>query len=301
MNSPRIGVWIGFIAISLIWGSTWLAIKIGLGSVPPFLGVGIRFLLAAAILLVIIRWRKVQIPWTREQRVLYIGLIVLSYSIPFALVYWAELYIPSGLGSILFASYPFWVAILSQMFLTSERLTFFKVAGIVLGFSGLLIIFSRDIHWTDSYGLWAMSAILLSTVMQAVSTIIVKKHGQSANPFAMNFVGMSFGGALLFLFGLTTESLSDIHWDATAIGSIAYLAVFGSVIAFVTYHWLLKRIEAVYLSLTTFINPIVAVILGALILNEELVASVYIGASFVLAGILVANGKYFYEKIVGTA
>ncbi|MFN0156737.1 MAG: DMT family transporter [Bacteroidota bacterium] len=300
MNSPRIGVWSGFIAISLIWGSTWLAIKIGLGSVPPFLGVGIRFLVGAAILFIIVRWRKVQIPWTHDTRILYVSLIILSYSIPFGLVYWAELFIPSGLGSILFASYPFWVAIFSQIFLPGERGTMFKAAGIVLGFSGLLIIFSNDIHWTDAQGLLGMSAVLLSTVMQAASTIVAKKYGQPVNPFAMNLVGMSFGGALLFLFGLMTESWSDIHWDAAAIGSIAYLAVFGSVIAFVTYHWLLKRVDTVYLSLTTFINPIVAVILGALILDEELAASVYLGAGMVLSGILVANGKYFYEKIAGT-
>lgn len=297
MTRERTLVWSGLAAISFIWGSTWLAIKIGLGSVPPFLGVGIRFLLAAAILHVIIRLRKVEIPLTRDAKVLYVVLIVISYSLPFGLVYWAEQHIPSGLASILFAGYPFWVGVFSQLFLPGERMNLFKLAGIVTGFAGLMIIFSQDIHWTDTEGFLGMGAILISTIMQAGTTIVVKRLGQNMSPFAMNYVGMLFGGLLLFVFGMSTESFADIRWDAAAIGSIVYLAVFGSVVAFVTYYWLLKRIQAVYLSLTTFVNPIIAVLLGAIVLGETLEMTVYIGAALVLTGILVANGKYLFDQV----
>jgi drug/metabolite transporter (DMT)-like permease len=212
-------------------------------------------------------------------------------------VYWGQQFIPSGLSSILFAAYPFWVVIFSHLILANERLNVSKVSGIVLGFIGLVIIFSRDIHWTDANGFLGMAAILFTTIIQALALVLIKKYGQPINPFVMNFVGMLAGGVLLLLFGLATESFSSIIWDTAAIGSILYLALVGSVVAFVTYHWLLKRTEAVYLSLVSFINPIIAVILGALILSEALASSVYIGAGFVLIGILVANGKYLYEKI----
>jgi drug/metabolite transporter (DMT)-like permease len=112
---------------------------------------------------------------------------------------------------------------------------------------------------------------------------------------------MSVAGGILFLAGSLFESLSSVTWDAAAIGSILYLSVVGSVIAFVTYHWLLKRVEAVYLSLVSFINPIIAVILGAMVLDETLAASVFVGAALVLVGILIANGRQLYAKVITRA
>lgn len=297
MNSERTRIWIGFVIISLVWGSTWLAIKIGLTSVPPFFAAGIRFLIASAVLYVILRLRGLSILLTPETRKLYAALIFLSYSIPFALVYWGQQYIPSGLSSILFGAYPFSVAIFSHLLLVKERLTWFKIAGIVFGFVGIVIIFSGDVHWTETAGVLGMACILVSTVMQALAVVLIKKYGQPISPFVMNFVGMLGGGVILGTLGLATESFSAIVWNTAAVGSILYLAIIGSVLVFVTYHWLLKRIEAVYLSLVSFINPIIAVVLGAIVLRETLAPSVFIGASCVLVGILVANGKQIVGRI----
>ena len=297
MNSERIRIWIGFVTVSFVWGSTWLAIKIGLTSVPPLIAAGLRFLIASGILYIIIRVRNVQIDLSPNAKKLYVTLIFLSYSIPFGLVYWGQQFIPSGLSSILFSGFPFAVAIFSHYLLATERLNLFKVVGIVLGTCGLLVIFIRDIHWTDPSGFLGMMAIVLTTIIQALSLVLVKKYGQPISPFAMNFVGMLFGGLLLLIAGVATESFSGIVWNRAAIGSILYLAIVGSVVAFVTYHWLLKRVEAVYLSLVSFINPIIAVILGSIILHETLAPAVFIGAGFVLIGILVANGRYLLDKI----
>lgn len=296
MTGERLRVWGGLATITLIWGSTWLAIKIGLVSMPPFLGVGMRFLVASAILLGILKARGIGIPFTRDSRILYLSLTLLTFTVPFALVYWAQQYLASGLSSVLFAAFPFWVALFSQIILPGQRLNRFKVAGILVGFAGIVIIFAHDIRLTDQRGLVAMLALILSTVLQAFSTVLVSKYGRPVSPFAMNFVGMSGGGILLTILGLTTESTASIVWDAAAIGSILYLAIFGSVVAFVTYHWLLKRIEAVYISLTSFVNPIIAVVLGALILGERLAPTVLLGAAFVLVGILVANGRSLLRR-----
>ncbi len=298
MKSERVKVWIGFVIVSWVWGSTWLAIKIGLGSVPPILGAGIRFMIAGAILFAIVRLRKLAIPVSAELRRLYVVLILLSYAIPYGVVYWCQQFIPSGLSSILFGAYPLWVALLSHIILANERLDGYKVTGIVLGFAGIIVIFSRDIHWADSNSFVGMLGILSTTLMQAFALVMIKKHGQPVSPFALNFVGMSVAGVLLFSAGLMFESLSSVVWDAAAIGSILYLSVVGSVIAFVTYHWLLKRVEAVYLSLVSFINPILAVILGAVVLKETLAAGVFLGAALVLCGILIANGRQLYAKVV---
>lgn len=296
MKSERVRIWIGFVIVSTVWGSTWLAIKMGSDRIPPFLAASLRFAVASLILFAILKIRKIRIPVTPETKKLYLILTFLSYSIPFALVYWGQQYIPSALGSILFAAYPFSVAIFSHLILHNERLTSFKVTGIAIGFVGLVVIFAGDVHWTELSGILGMSAILASTIMQALAIVLIKKYGQPISPIVMNLVGMLLGGAVLFLLSVATESFESIVWDGVAIGSVVYLATVGSVLAFVTYHWLLKRTEAVYLSLVSFINPIVAVVLGAVVLDEALAPAVFVGTMFVFAGIVVANGRYFLAK-----
>lgn len=300
MHSERIRIWIGFVIVSFVWGSTWLAIKVGLQSVPPFLAAGLRFMLASMILYAIVRVKKLPIALNRDLFILYGSLALLSYSVPFALVYWGQQFIPTGLSSILFGVFPFWVALFSHYLLPAERLTILKVIGIVLGFSGVTVIFARDVDWLDPNGMAGMGAIILTTVLQAFSVVLVKKYGQPVSPFVMNFVGMSAGGVILLGLSLGAESQTGIRWDAAAVGSILYLAVIGSVLAFVTYHWLLKRIEAVYLSLVSFINPIVAVILGAVVLGEKLPPGVFVGAALVLIGVLVANARQIYVRLAGS-
>jgi len=117
------------------------------------------------------------------------------------------------------------------------------------------------------------------------------------SPTAMNFIGMAMGGTLLLLLSVALESGKPATWSVSGIASLLYLSLVGSVLTFVTYYWLLKRIEAVYLSLSSFINPLVAVAVGAAVLGERLPPSVFTGAALVLLGMLIANGKALYAKI----
>ncbi len=295
MKSEKLRIWVGFSIVSFVWGSTWLAIKIGLEDIPPFLGAGIRFAVATVILLIIVRVRKIGVPFTRDAKKVYLVLGILSFGIAYGLAYWGEQYITSGLCSVLFAAYPLCVAVFSHFVLENERLTVYKITGIVLGVVGLAIIFRSDLSLSGSTGILGMTALLLSAMLQGVTLVLIKKYGQPVSPFAMNLVGMGLGTIILLALGFASESGQSIVWNSAAVGSVLYLAAFGSVLAFVTYYWLLKRIEAVYLSLTTFINPIVAVILGAIVLGESLSPQTAVGAAFVLVGLLAANGKRLLE------
>jgi len=301
MMSERVRIVIGFIIVSWVWGSTWLAIKIGLQSIPPLTGAGLRFVSAGLLLYGVARASRITIPFSRSLVRLYLILIFFNYAVPYGIVYWCQQFIPSGLSSILFGAYPFWVALLSHFLLRNEKLDAFKMAGIIVGFAGVFVIFMHDMNLTNSQGLVGMVGVLTTTLMQAFSLVMIKKHAQPISPVAFNFVGMSISGVLLLLAGAWMESVTNVRWDAAAVGSLAYLSVVGSVIAFVTYHWLLKRVEAVYLSLVTFINPVIAVILGALVLNETLATTVFVGAGLVLLGILIANGRQLYGKVSGSA
>jgi drug/metabolite transporter (DMT)-like permease len=221
---------------------------------------------------------------------LYGVLGVFSYCIPFVLLYRGELVVSTGLSSILFAAYPFVVAVASHFMLSDERMNAYKIIGIVLGFAGLLVIFWNDLHM-GSAEVPAMAGILLSATLQGVVLVIVKKYGKDIKPIGLTFGGMFAGVIVLAVMALAFEDVGSIKFDAAGIGSIIYLAMFGNVVAFVVYYWLLKRVEAVYLSLNSFITPIFAVVLGVLVLHEVFSPRIFMGAALVLAGILVTNGK----------
>jgi drug/metabolite transporter (DMT)-like permease len=290
MRSERFLMAAGFCLISIIWGSTWLFIKVGLESVPPFFAVAFRFTIAMVILAVIARVRGERLHFDRDSVTIYLTMAFLSFSIPFALVYWGEQYIGSGLASILFAIYPFVVAIGSHFFLPEEPLNPYKVVGIGLGFVGVLVIFWSDIHLGAS-ATWGMAAVLTSTVLQGTSLVIVKRKAKHMSPTILSLGGMVFGVAILYAIAFTFEDVSQVHLDTVGLGSILYLSTFGTVVTFQTYYWLLKRIDAVYLSLVSLVTPILAVVLGTLVLGELLDSRIFAGAALVLAGILAANGK----------
>lgn len=288
--SERFTSILAYIAICTIWGSTWLVIKVGLETLTPLLSAGLRFAVAAAVLYGIIKARKIEIPWDAERAKFFLIVSLTSFSFPFALVYWGEQHVSSGLTSILFAVFPFCVAIMSVLMLPKERLTAAKTSGITLGFAGIVVIFSNDIRFgTETIQLFGMAAIVLSAFIQAFSAVFIKKNGHDVSPFVVSFVPMAFAGMFLTLAGVAAEDLSGIQFTPTAIFSILFLAVFGSVTTFVSYFWLLKRVQVVLLSLTSFVTPIIAVILGVIILNENVSSQLFVGSSLVLLGILAAN------------
>ena len=287
--SERFRVYLSYILVCGIWGSTWLVIKIGLETMAPLLAAGCRFLVASAILFMMIIVRGVRVPLDRNDRRFYLVVALTAFSIPYGLVYWGEQYIPSGLTSIVFSIYPFTVALFSFLFLPNEKVTVWKISGIVIGFLGVFIIFSNDVHISSPNASWGMAAILASAILQAYSVIVIKKHGHAIHPFAITFVPMLLGGILLLAASALLEDFAKIDFTARAVLAIFYLGIFGSVATFVSYFWLLKRVEAVILSLTSFVTPIIAVILGVIVLGEEFSPRTFLGAGFVLGGIAVSN------------
>jgi drug/metabolite transporter (DMT)-like permease len=165
-------------------------------------------------------------------------------------------------------------------------------------FLGIVVIFWEDLRISNIAALLGMGAIAASVIIQALSLVQVKKWGGEMSPVVQNLVGMVMGMVILGLLGLLLEGDQPIVWTAPAILSLLYLSLVASVLAFVAYYWLLQRIDPVYLALTSFINPIVALLLGALILGESLRLSILAGAALVMAGLLVANGRSLAAKFL---
>jgi drug/metabolite transporter (DMT)-like permease len=215
--------------------------------------------------------------------------------IPYALVYWGEQYISSGLAAILFSIMPLFVAIFARC-LIGDALTIRKVAGIVVGASGVYVIFSDSISAGGSMGLWGMVAIIISAILASFTSVIIKKHSGSYHPFASLFIPTAVGGILLAIWGLLFEDFRSMQVDPLTITSILYLGIFGSVVAFGLYFWIIKHIDVTFLSYMTFIIPILACLLGWIFLREMLTINVLLGACLIFAGIALATWKQTKPK-----
>ena len=278
-----------YVMLCFIWGSTWLTIRVGLESLTPIYSAGIRFSLASIFIIILMKFKGVRLQWDKLSIKLYLIMGFFSFVIPFGLVYWAQQFVPSGISSVLFAVYPFFVAIFSYISISKESVDRFKIIGIMFGFLGIVIIFSDSFGEDITDYLLGMIAIVLSGIMQASIAVTIKKYGHHLHPLAMNFIPMLIAGISMLIIGLAFENTSSNVYGRDAILSILYLAVFGSVITFTSYYWLLKKINLVILSLIAFITPIVALILGYFLYDEQLSTRYFIGSSFVLFGVLAAN------------
>jgi len=290
--SERLKIIIAYISICTIWGSTWLVIKIGLETLTPFLAAGLRFAVASVVLLGIIKFKNISVPWNEQTRWFFIVIALTSFSLPFGLVYWGEHRISSGMTSILFGMYPLFVALISSFMVPTERITLLKILGVLIGFGGVVTIFSNDVQFSgETNVMLGMGAVVLSAIIQAFSAVMIKKHGHEISPYVVSFVPMSISAVLLLIASAAVEDISNVQFTPMAIFSILFLALFGTIVTFVSYFWLLKRVEVVLLSLTAFVTPIIAVVLGVLVLNERISAELFAGAFLVFAGIATANAN----------
>lgn len=296
MDNQNYKIVSGYILVCLLWGSTWLAIKIGLESMTPFYSSGFRFIVASAGIYALMQFRKIKLQTDKTSINLYYFMAFFSFVIPFGLVYWSQQYVPSGLSAVLFGLYPFSVAIVTRIMIPSEKIELQKIIGMILGFSGIVIIFSDRITVVESSYLLGMMAILLSAVMQSVVAVTIKKYGDHLNPISMNFPPMAIAGISMLMLGLFFEDFSDNSATLSGVTSIIYLGIFGSVFTFTTYYWLMKRIHIILLALVAFITPIVALFLGWLAYGESLSSQHLTGSGFVLVGILAANIRTNFKK-----
>jgi len=278
--------------LCVVWGSTWLAIRIGLEGAPPFLAASLRFVVASATLgLLAIAFRSGW-PANRTEWSLVVFVGVVLFTLDYGLIYWGENNgVESGLSAILFATFPFQTALFANTFLREERLTIQKLTGIVLGFGGIVLIFRGQIGSAGLDKAFPMLAIVLSATCAASATVAIKRWGHGADPVTFNATAMAVGATGLAAASLlAAEPWRVPSWPA-GIGAILYLALAGSVVTFVTWQWLLKTSEATSLSFVALITPITAVLLGATAGNETFDLIDLAGAAIVLGGIYVSISR----------
>ena len=263
-----------------------MAIKIGLGGAPPLTTAALRFMLAAGILLTISLVRRYRFP-TDIRTLLQLGYPGLyMYGLSYALIYFGEQYIDSSLASVLFGSFPFFVALLSWLRYRKERLTPLAWIGMLIGFSGVVLISLDSLQVSGNLFLGTLLTVL-GAFCAAFGIVIHKQLYSEKNIVVSACVQMIVGGLPLLLTAVAFENGSDLSWSLPTLGSIVYLAVFGTVVAFLGYYWLLSRTGAVTVSLIAFVTPLVAIVIGTLIGDEHMTALTIAGTVLILSGIVL--------------
>jgi drug/metabolite transporter (DMT)-like permease len=266
-------------------------IKIGLHDMPPFLSAGLRFFIAYLALSAYAVKKGLKLPLDKKSHLFFLAFSVINFTSSYALVYWGEQYINSGLTSVLFSVMPFYVALISIKLLPSEKITLVKMLGIFIGFAGVVIVFNDQLNFYGERIWLGMSAILLSPFFSALGTILGKRAREQYNSITLNTFPLLYTSITFFFMYMLWERNAEIHFTPAAIFSILYLAVFGTAIAFALYFWLLKSSSAVSMSLITFITPPLALIWGWLILDERLTINLLLGMAVVFSGIFVIRLK----------
>ncbi len=297
-GTPRRIGWV-FALMCIIWGTTFVTLKIGLKGTPPILGVALRNLLGSLILFVIVRYRHLTIPFTSLAVKQYFTVGLLNFALSYSLTYSGTQYIYSNVSALLWSAVPITTAILAHFTLPGERLTFMKGGGILVGFSGVALIFAGYGFGQSTNLLLGMGLVLAAVLAGTWPGIYVKRSGNKPNPIVLSAMATGIGGSVCLVVANIFEDPGSMVWNPVTIGSIVYLAIFGTAIAWVAYYYLLKHMEVVKLSFVGFIAPIIATFVGVIVLGEKLSLIVYLGAFLVLFGIYLTDYKGYRDLILG--
>lgn len=278
-----------FVSLTLVWGTTWAAIRIGLEGVPPLTGVSLRFLIAGAFLGIFVPLFGIRLGRSKTERRLWVVNALFSFVGSYSIVYWAEQYVPSGLTAVLFATFPLLVAGMAHFTLPGERLSSRSIFGVVLGFVGVAVIFSDDFEKLGGPRVgFAAAVLLLAPFVSAVANVAVKKWGAGIHPVSLTAVPMAMAGGLTGIAALAFERGREVRFDATSTGALLYLAILGSAFTFTVYYWLMSHLPATRLALIAYAIPVVAVFVGAIFLAEPVTTRMIAGSSLVVIGVASA-------------
>ena len=288
----RLLTWASLATLILIWGTTWAAIRIGLRGIPPLTGVALRFAIASTALFSLTPVFGVKLGRAPNERWLWCVNGLLTFALPYGILYWAEQWVPSGLAAVLFATFPLLTAVIAHFLLPGERLTARGIVGILIGFAGVAVIFSEDFHTLGGSKVATAAAILLiSPVSAAFGGVAVKRWGAGVHPISTSAVPMGLTAVLMGILAFFLESGRPVTFNTPSILALLYLALCGSALPFTLYFWLLKHQTATSMSLINYVTPVIAVSVGTLFLNELFTVRIVIGAVLVILGVGVVLRK----------
>ncbi len=274
-----------YLGIIIIWSTTPLAIKWSGEEVGFLFGVASRMLIGAAVCTLLLLMLARKLPWHREARWTYVAAGLGIYGAMMS-VYWGAQYIPSGLISVLFGLTPIATGVIAAIWLQENSLTATKLSGIFLGLIGLFIIFGSGIELRDG-AVYGIAAVLLAVLLHSISAVWVKAINARVPALEVTNGGLLIAAPLYLLTWLIFSDGWPEDISTRSASSIIYLAVFGSVLGFIMYFYVLKHIEASRVALVTLITPVLALLLGQGLNDETIEPTVWLGTFFILVGMSI--------------
>lgn len=297
-NAPNKGMLplvIALLTVYLVWGSTYLAIRVAVLGMPPFLMAGLRFLSAALILLVIGLLLRHPLPTLRE--ISWAGLVGMFLLLGGnGLVVWAEQFIPSSLAALLIASMPLWSLAFESTLPGGDRPTWLGITGITLGFLGVVALFWPTLQSGNAPHLWAQGLVILGTITWALGALISRRVPLPKSSLFNSGFTMLFAGLAFMLVALGFGEFSAVHWTEIPKASwlaVGYLSVFGSCLGFSAFTWLNRHAPPDLSSTYAYVNPVVAIILGYLLLREPVTSWTLAGSALIVlsVGLVIRGGS----------
>ena len=279
----KILVWL---ILCLIWGTTWIFIKIGLADLPPITFAVARFALSIAILLPIIWIREMPWPRSAAEWKLIVSTGVLQFSLNYSAVFWAEQHITSGLAAVLQAMITVFGLLLAWIFLPTEKITSLKIFAVAIGVVGVAVIFIEQLQVESVLAFLGCAAVVAGAYCAAQASILIKLRGSSLHPASLVCAQMICGLPPILIYALAAEGNPfSFNWTWTAVACVLYLTVFGTIAAFWLYYWLLSRIESARAMMISLVTPLIAVLIGAIVLGERLPPQTLFGGLLIIASI----------------
>jgi drug/metabolite transporter (DMT)-like permease len=286
-SSARGAVLAGFASIYLIWGTTYLAIAFAIATIPPFVSGATRYLLSAALMFAWLRSRNVQ-PLSGVPIVPALLCGVLLSGMGNGFVIWAQQGLPTGITALLVAATPVCIGVLDWAFFSHRRPTAQALTGIAVGFLGVLIIVVHTTSLTGSIHPMHLFAMLASVCAWSTGTLLQQRRANPTTVLSFGCVQMFGGGLFQLILASLDGEWQQLDFDAisaTSVVSVLYLIVFGNLIATNAYLWLLTQVAAQKVTTYTLVNPLIALLLGAVVLHEQLTFHTAIAAALVLGGV----------------
>ncbi|MEJ0033212.1 MAG: EamA family transporter [Bacteroidota bacterium] len=303
MNVTTKTSWLAYTALAVVcvlWGTTFLGIRIGVMDIPPFLFAALRLTIAGLFLTLIMLFVvKAKLPSKEVILIQVLGGFSL-FTLGNGLIGVAEIYISSGITAIVCAMIPIWVTLINLVTSEDERPTLPVFLGLAIGLSGIILMFGDNVgELKNSSYVWSIVLIFVANMGWSIGSVYLKRKnaGPNNNMFVNAGLQMLSGGLFLFVGSFIFDDYSTLHWTSSSLWALAYLIVFGSIIAFACFSYALKKLPVTIVSLYAYINPIVAVLLGSLILNEKFNLRIAIAMLITVAGIYIVNKGFQLREL----
>lgn len=286
--------YMALMATSIVWGTTCVAMKIGVQGMPPLQLAAIRQLIGGSFLVVAFLIRGHQVP-SFPQLLRLLGIGIFTFVIANGLATLSLSYISSGLGALIAALYPLCVVILEFCFLKNRHVTWATIVGMSLGFGGIALVFyDNAFHTTLSYAnyFWGVVLAFISMFAWSISTILIANAKMQVSPYMGIGWQMLFSGILLYIYCLVAHTtIPIVQIPAISWWSILYLVVFGSIVTMIAFVYTMKNLPTAVASLYAYINPIVAVFVGFFLLHEIITLNILIGAVITVVGVYIVKSS----------